>query len=104
MHHQDQTRLRDELRNLQEKLEHGLIDRRTPMQLLLLAALAEEHALLIGPPGIAKRCAGGIAGSSVIAWMCPAIRRKTNSRRHFWRGWTPISGRSPNRPQTPLGL
>ena len=46
----DPERLADALRSLQ----HGLLERETAARLVLLAALAGEHTLLIGPPGTAK--------------------------------------------------
>ena len=45
---------RERLVGLLESLGHGLVERRRPVRLALLAALAGEHTLLIGPPGTAK--------------------------------------------------
>jgi MoxR-like ATPase len=44
----------EQLRQLQERLTQGLVERETPVKLALLAALAGEHVLLLGPPGTAK--------------------------------------------------
>jgi MoxR-like ATPase len=46
--------LRRRLPALLAALEDGLVERRTPVRLALLGALAGEHTLLIGPPGTAK--------------------------------------------------
>jgi MoxR-like ATPase len=44
----------DRLRALISRLEAGLLERGAAVRLALLAALAGEHVLLIGPPGTAK--------------------------------------------------
>ena len=46
--------LHDRLARLLDRLESGLVERRREVRLVLLAALAGEHSLLIGPPGTAK--------------------------------------------------
>ncbi len=55
---QSQTRpqaaLKPRLQHIRDALSEGLIERDIPIRLALLAALAGEHVLLIGPPGTAK--------------------------------------------------
>lgn len=46
--------LKERLRLLRDALAEGLVERGTPVRLALLAALAGEHVLLVGPPGTAK--------------------------------------------------
>ena len=46
--------LRERLPGLLEALECGLVERRLVLRVALLAALAGEHTLLVGPPGTAK--------------------------------------------------
>ena len=46
--------LRERLSGLLDALGRGLVERRRHVRLALLAALAGEHTLLIGPPGTAK--------------------------------------------------
>jgi MoxR-like ATPase len=46
--------LRKQLAEILDGLEYGLVERRRQVRLALLAALAGEHTLLIGPPGTAK--------------------------------------------------
>ncbi|MEW6514248.1 MAG: AAA family ATPase [Pseudomonadota bacterium] len=49
-----ETNLCERLKSLIEALSAGLVERRPQVRLALLAALAGEHTLLIGPPGTAK--------------------------------------------------
>lgn len=46
--------LTDKIRALRDGLSAGLVERDLPVRLALLAALAGEHLLLLGPPGTAK--------------------------------------------------
>ena len=46
--------LQDRLRRLRDGLSAGLVERGVAVRLALLAALAGEHLLLVGPPGTAK--------------------------------------------------
>lgn len=49
-----EPQLHERLSALLTSLEAGLVERRRVLRLALLAALAGEHTLLIGPPGTAK--------------------------------------------------
>ncbi|MBN8231511.1 AAA family ATPase [Corallococcus macrosporus] len=53
-HPQPDTSLKSRLASLRDHLAVDLIERETPLRLALLAALAGEHLLLVGPPGTAK--------------------------------------------------
>lgn len=53
-HVQNLDDLTGRLRALQAALLDGLVERDVPVRLALLAALAGEHILLLGPPGTAK--------------------------------------------------
>jgi MoxR-like ATPase len=60
--------MKDRLNGLLDALSHGLLERDAAVRLALLAALAGEHVLLIGPPGTAKsalarRLHGAFAGT-----------------------------------------
>src|SRR4051812_48333729 len=46
--------LRSKLRAIRDSLTSGLVERDIAIRLALLAALAGEHLLLLGPPGTAK--------------------------------------------------
>ena len=46
--------MKERLRKLIAHLQQGLVERDEPVRLALLAALAGEHLLLLGPPGTAK--------------------------------------------------
>jgi len=50
----DAVALKPRLKGIRDALSEGLIERDIPIRLALLAALAGEHVLLIGPPGTAK--------------------------------------------------
>ena len=50
----DSSSLQYRLNEAIRELSHGLIEREVVVRLLLLAALSQEHLLLLGPPGTAK--------------------------------------------------
>jgi MoxR-like ATPase len=50
----DSSSLQYRLSEAIRELSHGLIEREVEVRLLLLAALSQEHLLLLGPPGTAK--------------------------------------------------
>ena len=72
---------RSRLSALLARLEAGLLERDTAVRLALLAALAGEHVLLIGPPGTAKERAG--------AAPAPRLRRARYFERLLTRFSTP---------------
>ena len=45
---------KDKLSQLMAEMNVGLLERKEQIKLILLAALAGEHVLLVGPPGTAK--------------------------------------------------
>jgi len=51
---QKQLSTQEKLRNLRDALLDGLVERDDAVRLALLAAIAGEHLLLVGPPGTAK--------------------------------------------------
>ncbi|KAI8473934.1 MAG: AAA domain-containing protein [Monoraphidium minutum] len=50
----DTRQLRDKIERAIDIMQQGLVERDTEVRLLVLAALAGEHVLFIGPPGTAK--------------------------------------------------
>jgi len=48
------AQIKAKLQNAIQVMQEGLVERDTEVRLLLLAAMAGEHILLIGPPGTAK--------------------------------------------------
>ena len=52
--HNESHELSKKVRAAAARLERGLLEREAEVRLLLLAALAGEHLLLLGPPGTAK--------------------------------------------------
>ena len=54
VHAPEELSLKQRLQRIRDALCEGLIERDIPIRLALLAALAGEHVLLIGPPGTAK--------------------------------------------------
>lgn len=48
------TPIKKRLRELLDHLNHGLVERDSTLKAALLAALAGENLLIVGPPGTAK--------------------------------------------------
>ncbi|KAG1667458.1 hypothetical protein FOA52_012213 [Chlamydomonas sp. UWO 241] len=56
--HAEQAALRGRLAAAIERLQRGLVERDAEARLLVLAVMAGEHVLLLGPPGSAKSVLG----------------------------------------------
>lgn len=52
----------ERLRRLRDALLTGLLERDLPVRLALIAALAGEHLLMVGPPGKKPGCAPAAPG------------------------------------------
>ena len=67
--------MRAKIINLQKKLSQGLVGREEVIRLSLLALIAGEHLLLVGPPGTAK--------SMVARRLHDALSSEENSNHYF---------------------
>jgi MoxR-like ATPase len=73
--------LSDRVRRIRDGLATDLIEREVPVRLVLLAALAGEHVLLLGPPGTAK------------SELARRLHRAFSGARYFERPTAPSSTR-----------